>query len=86
MNKNQPLIWTTLGIDSERAIVTKTEDGYSAGFYKLEGVSVDGYLATVTAPGWTYTARCGSPENAKAWARKTIISDRRAPLQRTAEA
>ncbi len=68
--------------DDGESTYAETDDGYVCNFGKLDGVSVDGYLATVYAPNWrwTYTARCPTAANAKSWCRHTIVSDRRAPL------
>ena len=70
---------------NDGAFIAETADGYLAGVRKLNGVELDGYLAEVNAPKWFYTARCPTAANAKAWCRKIVISDRRAPLNRDAQ-
>ena len=60
----------------------ETDDGYSGGYRKLTGVSLDGYFAGVISRGWSYSGRFATSGAAKAWCRQTVIRDRKAPLRR----
>jgi hypothetical protein len=66
-------------LDGEYA---ETADGYHLNYRKMKGVSLDGYLAGVHAPKWTYTGRFGSAQGAKSWAAKILARDRIAPMVR----
>lgn len=57
---------------------TETEDGYRWIVEKLDGVTVDGYLATViTADGKIHGARCPTRGKASSWCRETIAKKRK---------
>jgi hypothetical protein len=58
----------------------KTEDGYLAGWRKMEDVRLDGYLGQVDAPNWTYTGRFATSASAKSWANHIVARDRRFPM------
>ena len=57
-------------------------DGYIIEIQKLHGVHLDGYLAAVYAPGWTYTGRFSSLAKAQQWAKHIVARDKRYPMTR----
>lgn len=79
------LIWTKVPEEAGGGYVAETADGYRAGVHHVDR-RIDSYFAGIETPGWYYSGLFATMGTAKSWARKTIIADRRAPLQRPASA
>lgn len=64
--------------------IAVTDDGYTAAVFKMNR-TVDAYFGAVDAPAWSYTGLFATRDKAKAWCRKIVARDRRAPLKREKE-
>jgi hypothetical protein len=76
------MILNWISNDQRDGEYAETGDGYFVGWRKMGGVALDGYLAEVCAPKWTYTGRFETKASAKSWAGHIIARDRKAPLCR----
>lgn len=79
------LTWERVPAECGGGWSAQTSDGYRAGVGKINR-SVDGYMASVIAPGWSYSSLFATPGRAKAWCRQIVGRDRKAPMTRPADA